>query len=379
VDGLNLVINYDAPSHYEDYVHRVGRTGRAGNKGTAYTFVTPAQRDLVPDLVKALETSKRPVPKDLRAIVNEIKAAKKKGEKVKNHGSGFGGKGFKFDEEEQSKLKEAQLRSKKLLLIQNGEEVSDEEQDQAEQEALEEEFEEQTGNLNAQHNQKVAEWQKKTIEKESNVAFNDVVKKALGGLLLKDVVPTNAAGQPSQGQIAGPSAPGPGAAAGALVTSDVAARAKAAAAALGLAPSAPATTGGSLISIPVAATPEAAMMAARRAAEALKLAGPDSNATEHFSGEIEINDYPQHARWKATHKESITPIIEFCDVCVTAKGVFVKQGMKPPEGERKLYLLIEGDSEMKVQSAVRQFKKLLQEATLESDDNKRPLFSKYTV
>ena len=32
-----------------------------------------------------------------------------------------------------------------------------------------------------------------------------------------------------------------------------------------------------------------------------------------------------------------------------------------------------------VKSAVQQLKKLLQEATLESDDNKRPLFSKYTV
>ncbi len=47
---------------------------------------------------------------------------KKAGQKI-NHGSGFGGKGFKFDEAEQSKLKEAQLKSKKLLLIQNGEEV----------------------------------------------------------------------------------------------------------------------------------------------------------------------------------------------------------------------------------------------------------------
>ena len=26
------VVNYDCPNHYEDYVHRCGRTGRAGNK-----------------------------------------------------------------------------------------------------------------------------------------------------------------------------------------------------------------------------------------------------------------------------------------------------------------------------------------------------------
>lgn len=29
---LMLVVNYSCPNHYEDYVHRAGRTGRAGNK-----------------------------------------------------------------------------------------------------------------------------------------------------------------------------------------------------------------------------------------------------------------------------------------------------------------------------------------------------------
>ena len=33
VKALRLVVNLDSPNHYEDYVHRVGRTGRAGMKG----------------------------------------------------------------------------------------------------------------------------------------------------------------------------------------------------------------------------------------------------------------------------------------------------------------------------------------------------------
>jgi hypothetical protein len=77
-------------------------------------------------------------------------------------------------------------------------------------------------------------------------AFNDLVKKATGGLLLQHIVPKKADGSNLYGMIAGvpaPSTPAPGApglaggmvaSAGALVTSDVAARAKAAAAALGL-------------------------------------------------------------------------------------------------------------------------------------------------
>jgi len=165
VPGLNLVVNYDAPSHYEDYVHRVGRTGRAGNKGTAYTFVSPSQRDVIPDMVRALTSSGRPVPKDLRAIANSIKEEKKKGNKVAK-GSGFGGKGFKFDEAEQAKLKEAAARNRKMLLIANGEEeVSEEEEDTK---ADDEDFDAQASNLNTQHAQKVAEWTAKNVEEESS-------------------------------------------------------------------------------------------------------------------------------------------------------------------------------------------------------------------
>jgi len=39
VDGIDLVINYDAPPDAEDYVHRIGRTARAERTGTAITFV----------------------------------------------------------------------------------------------------------------------------------------------------------------------------------------------------------------------------------------------------------------------------------------------------------------------------------------------------
>ena len=127
------------------------------------------------------------------------------------------------------------------------------------------------------------------------------------------------------------------------------------------------------------------MEAAKQAAARLGLApqnvpgagvAPDP---DYFSAEIEINDYPQHARWRVTNKDSMAPIVEFNDVAVTAKGIYVKPGLQPPLNERKLYLLIEGDTERKVQGAVSQFKKLLQEATLESPENQRPLFAKYTV
>jgi superfamily II DNA/RNA helicase len=39
VDDVTHVINYDLPTSFEDYVHRIGRTGRAHKRGIALTFV----------------------------------------------------------------------------------------------------------------------------------------------------------------------------------------------------------------------------------------------------------------------------------------------------------------------------------------------------
>lgn len=39
IQDVSHVINYDMPSSYEDYIHRIGRTGRAGKIGQALTFV----------------------------------------------------------------------------------------------------------------------------------------------------------------------------------------------------------------------------------------------------------------------------------------------------------------------------------------------------
>ena len=39
IENVSHVINYDLPSCYDDYIHRIGRTGRLNKKGTALTFV----------------------------------------------------------------------------------------------------------------------------------------------------------------------------------------------------------------------------------------------------------------------------------------------------------------------------------------------------
>jgi len=39
IPNVSHVINYDVPSTYDDYIHRIGRTGRADQRGTALTFI----------------------------------------------------------------------------------------------------------------------------------------------------------------------------------------------------------------------------------------------------------------------------------------------------------------------------------------------------
>lgn len=73
VKQLILVVNYDCPNHYEDYVHRCGRTGRAGNKGFAYTFITPEQGRYAGDVIKAFELASVAVPDPLRNLWESYK------------------------------------------------------------------------------------------------------------------------------------------------------------------------------------------------------------------------------------------------------------------------------------------------------------------
>ena len=54
IPDVSHVINYDAPHHSEDYVHRIGRTGRAGKTGVAITLVTRLDAKSVEEIEKLI-------------------------------------------------------------------------------------------------------------------------------------------------------------------------------------------------------------------------------------------------------------------------------------------------------------------------------------
>ncbi|MBI1770199.1 MAG: DEAD/DEAH box helicase [Bacteroidetes bacterium] len=70
VEKVSHVINFDVPSLYEDYVHRIGRTGRAFQEGKAITFVTKAELYRIGKIEKLIR-EKIPVKKLPSSIIIE--------------------------------------------------------------------------------------------------------------------------------------------------------------------------------------------------------------------------------------------------------------------------------------------------------------------
>ena len=101
---------------------------------------------------------------------------------------------------------------------------------------------------------------------------------------------------------------------------------------------------------------------AQMLAQTALLAGGEA-PVRYFREELEINDYAQHARWKVTHREAVNNFQDEFDVAITPKGQFYDKGQRPPEGERKLYLIIEGKDEDNVTRARLEIKKILEETT----------------
>ncbi len=75
-------------------------------------------------------------------------------------------------------------------------------------------------------------------------------------------------------------------------------------------------------------------------------------------------------------------ILEATGTSITTKGTYYAAGKEPPAGaEPKLYILIEGDTEVVVGNALTELTRLLKEGTVAAADaeNRAPASGRYTI
>ncbi|CAK6957311.1 probable ATP-dependent RNA helicase DDX46 [Scomber scombrus] len=356
VKQLILVVNYNCPNHYEDYVHRAGRTGRAGNKGFAYTFITDDQVRYAGDIIKALELSGSPVPPELEKLWGSFKDQQKAEGKTIKSSSGFSGKGFKFDETEHALANERKKLQKAALGLQD----SDDED----------------GALD--------------IEEQIESMFNS--KKRV-----KDLSAPGSASGPAGSVTSTAAAPGgmPGigpTSAGNIQKLEMAKR-------LALKINAQKNLGaeaqdvmqqatnailrgGTIMTPSVSAKTIAEQLAEKINAklnytpveklEEERQAAEQAETVKRYEEELEINDFPQTARWKVTSKEALQRIGEYSEAAITIRGTYFPPGKEPKEGERKIYLAIESANELAVQKAKTEITRLIKEELIRLQNSYQP-------
>ncbi|XP_054611355.1 probable ATP-dependent RNA helicase DDX46 [Dunckerocampus dactyliophorus] len=356
VKQLILVVNYSCPNHYEDYVHRAGRTGRAGNKGYAYTFITEEQVRYAGDIIKALELSGSPVPAELEQLWASFKDQQRAEGKTIKSSSGFSGKGFKFDETEHALANERKKLQKAALGLQD----SDDED----------------GALD--------------IEEQIESMFNS--KKRVKDLTAPGAA-ASAAGSVGASASASGGLPGLGpTSAGNIQKLEMAKR-------LALKINAQKNLGaeaqdvmqqatnailrgGTIMSPSVSAKTIAEQLAEKINAklnytpveklEEERQAAEQSETVKRYEEELEINDFPQTARWKVTSKEALQRIGEYSEAAITIRGTYFPPGKEPKEGERKIYLAIESANELAVQKAKTEITRLIKEELIRLQNSYQP-------
>jgi ATP-dependent RNA helicase RhlE len=70
VSQISHVINFDLPTNYEDYVHRIGRTARAHHAGVAISFLKPDEEfhlENIEELIR-MEIPELPIPDEVEIV-----------------------------------------------------------------------------------------------------------------------------------------------------------------------------------------------------------------------------------------------------------------------------------------------------------------------
>ncbi|XP_072385016.1 probable ATP-dependent RNA helicase DDX46 [Diabrotica undecimpunctata] len=331
VKQLILVVNYDCPNHYEDYVHRCGRTGRAGNKGFAFTFITPEQARYAGDLIKAFELASVPVPESMRTLWENYKTKLESEGKKVHTGGGFSGKGFKFDESEAAAVNEKKKFQKAALGLADSDD-----------EDLEHDIDQQIESMFAT---------KRTV-KEIKAPIGIVNPNALGvGVTAVDKL-----------ELAKRLASKINLSKSVILDTKFATQQAAESILKGRGPQ-PAITP-KTVAEQLAAKLNTKLNYQPKDDDDEDRNMDDDQTFRKYEEELEINDFPQQARWRVTSKEALAQISEYSEAGITVRGTYVPTGKNPPDGERKLYLAIESTSDMAVSKAKAEITRLIKEELL---------------
>merc|ERR1712227_799777 len=85
------------------------------------------------------------------------------------------------------------------------------------------------------------------------------------------------------------------------------------------------------------------------------------NDHKPFQTEIEINDFHQSVRWRIIKRDILRIITENLGVVVVVRGKYYRQTEILQHGERKLYLLLEGQDEVAVKQVKQKIRQLIEE------------------
>ncbi|KAK7925220.1 hypothetical protein WMY93_007530 [Mugilogobius chulae] len=103
-----------------------------------------------------------------------------------------------------------------------------------------------------------------------------------------------------------------------------------------------------------------------------KQGAEQTETVKRYEEELEINDFPQTARWKVTSKEALQRIGEYSEAAITIRGTYFPPGKEPKEGERKIYLAIESANELAVQKAKTEITRLIKEELIRLQNSYQP-------
>lgn len=310
IKNLVLVINYNCPTHKEDYTHRIGRTGRAGNKGTAITFITPDEDKYAGDLIHALELSNVDPPEDLKRLHERFMVKVRRGEAREDRNRNMAGSGYRFNADELTKT----VEFKNAFKTQFGFDLANDD----------------NISMTSRMSKSLTSFQGSTTggdEKKGpkEGGFGRESKKVFKDPKVREAIRKAATRAATQAINAGGSGEEAIHAAMSAIR-DIVQRLQM----------------GEVIG---RETDAAALLRARE--EMLDKATASSGFTEKF----EINDYPDSTRRKVADKEYLEEVGSLTNCKLTLRGVHIETGRKALIGQSKLHVLIESDEEANLRLA----------------------------